>query len=154
MDGRTIYPFGAMKLKPLFLLLALLPLLAGCYKDDVEPAKLTNNPFDPEYVGENIFVSDGTYTETVFIPGVGNVVRQVIAFHVRSELFLSSGSTYSVQVHDQQNGQTVLLNPDPPGGNAFKYYKQNLVQGAPVCLELRLSNNLSVARAETICVTL
>ncbi len=154
MDGRTFDPFGTMKFNALHLILALLPLLGGCYKDDVDPAKLTNNPFDPAYVGENVFVSDGTFTETVFIPGVGNVVRQVIAFHVRSELFLTSGVTYAVQVHDQQNGQTVLLNPDPVGGNAFKYYKQNLVQGLPVCLELRLSNNLSVARAETICVTL
>lgn len=62
-----------------------------------------------------MFVSDGTFTETVFIPGVGNVVRQVIAFHVRSELFLTSGVTYAVQVHDQQNGQTVLLNPGSGG---------------------------------------
>ena len=75
------------------------------------------------------------------------MVRQVIAFRVRSELFLSD-ATYSVRVHDLENGQTILLDADPPGGDSFKYYKQNLVIGSPVCLELRLSNNLSAARAE------
>lgn len=135
------------------VLIGAMLLLAGCYKDEVEPSELTNNPFDPEYVGENVFVSEGTYTETVFVPQIGNVLRQVIAFRVRSELFLSD-ATYSVRVHDLENGQTVLLDADPPGGDAFKYYKQNLVSGSPVCLELQLSNNLSVARAEEICVTL
>ena len=40
-----------------------------------------------------------------------------------------------------------------PGGNLFKYQRQP-VPGQQVCLELRLSNNLSTAGAETICVTL
>lgn len=143
-----------MNCPTLVLLMALPLLLAGCYKDDLDPGTLTNNPFDPGYVGENVFVSEGTYTETVFIPGVGNVVRQVIAFRVRRNLFLNPAASYAVQVHDLENGQTTVINADPPGGDSFNYYKQNLVQGSPVCLELRLTNNFSVARAETICETL
>jgi len=136
-----------------FALLLLLPLLMGCYKDDVQPELLNTNPFDADYQGEDLFVSESTFTETENIPGVGIVIRQVIAFRVRSELFLAPTS-YSVQVHDLENGQTVVIDAVPPGSDTFKYYKQNLVAGQPVCLELRLSNNFSVARAERICVTL
>ena len=143
MNGRSQY----------LLSLGAMLLMSACHKDDLDPAQLTNNPFDPEYVGENVFVSEGTYTETVFVPQIGNVLRQVIAFRVRSELFLSD-VTYSVRVHDLENDQTILLDAVPPGGDSFKYYKQNLVIGTPVCLELNLSNNLSAARAEEICVTL
>jgi hypothetical protein len=153
MDGRLDHPHPMNGRMHILLGLGAMLLLSACYKDDLDPARLTNNPFDPEYVGENVFVSEGTFTETVFIPQIGTVVRQVIAFRVRSELFLSD-ATYSVRVHDLENGQTILLDADPPGGDSFKYYKQNLVIGSPVCLELRLSNNLSAARAEEICVTL
>lgn len=43
MDGRTFDSFGTMKFNALHLMLALLPLLGGCYKDDVNYAKLTTN---------------------------------------------------------------------------------------------------------------
>jgi hypothetical protein len=153
MDGRLDHSHPMNGRSQYLLSLGAMLLMSACYKDDLDPAQLTNNPFDQEYVGENVFVSEGTYTETVFVPQIGNVLRQVIAFRVRSELFLSD-VTYSVRVHDLENDQTILMDADPPGGDSFKYYKQNLVIGTPVCLELRLSNNLSAARAEEICVTL
>ena len=131
-------------------LAALLPL-SGCYKDEVDIAALNNNPFDPAYEGSPVFVMVDTYTEIVNI-GVGNVLYQVMEFRVNEQLFLSPAS-YSVQVHDLQSGVTELMNPDPPGGSTFKFYRQP-APGQSICLEVRLSNNQSVAGPETICATL
>lgn len=131
------------------LLLALLS--GGCFKDDVDVARLTNNPFDPEYTGPPVFEGQGTSLQQVSIGG-STVLYQVIAFRVRSELFLAPAS-YGVEVRDQQSGQVLNLSPDPPGSDQFRYRRAPL-PGQPVCLELRLSNDQSTARAETLCATL
>jgi hypothetical protein len=138
----------------LYILLGAL-LITGCYKDEIDLESLNNNPFDRDYQGPAVFVSQGTFMETVTIvyPPPVQVQMQVIEFRVREELFLADNVAYSVQVVDQENGTTHLLNPDPPGSDKFKYYRSP-VPGVPVCVELRLANNQSTAGAETICETL
>lgn len=131
--------------------LASLVLAGGCVKDDLDPAELTNNPFDKDYDGPAVFNLVGTYTQVVNI-GVGSLLYQVVEFTVREDLFLAP-ATYGVQVTDLQSGQVESAVPEPPGGNTFKYYRQPL-PGQQVCLELRLTNNNGTARAETLCVTL
>lgn len=129
----------------------LLVLLTGCYKDTVDVADLRDNPFDPDYQGEPVFVLEGTFLQQVDI-GTGSVVYQIIEIRVREDLFLAP-ATYSVAARDLQTGQEELLNPDPPGGALFRFQRAPS-PGQPVCLELRLSNNQSTARAETLCATL
>lgn len=125
--------------------------LSGCYKDALDDRLPTDNPFDREYDGPTVFVSEGTYTQVTNI-GPVSVLRQVIAFRVRSELFLSP-TPYSVQVRDLQSGVTELLNADPPGSDNFKFFREP-APGQSICLELRLSNNQSAAGPTTICATL
>lgn len=131
--------------------LAIVGLSTGCYKEAIEGAPLTSNPFDRDYEGPSVFVSEGTYTQITNI-GPVSVLRQVIAFRVRTELFLSP-APYSVQVKDLQSGVTELLNADPPGSDNFKFFREP-APGQSICLELRLSNNQSAAGPTTICATL
>ncbi|MBK7385009.1 MAG: hypothetical protein IPI81_16985 [Flavobacteriales bacterium] len=126
--------------------------LLGCGKGELDPGTLTNNPFDPDYNGPAVFELDTTFLEVVVIPGA-TLLNQAIVFHAKAELFLSDAA-YSVRVVDQMNGLTYTLDPNPTNTDRFKYVRSEPVIGAPVCLELRLFNNQSAARAEQICATL
>lgn len=132
--------------------IAILLALLSCGKGELDPATLTNNPFDPAYEGPEVFAFDTTYAELITFPS-GQFLYQVIAFDVRSDLFLSPAS-YSVKVLDQESGATTVLDPNPAGSDHFTYFKIDAVIGTPVCLELRLFNNQSAASAERICATL
>ncbi|HOZ40842.1 MAG: hypothetical protein IPO05_15095 [Flavobacteriales bacterium] len=135
------------------LLPALLVLFAGCYKDEVDTGSLTNNPFDPEYVGPSVFEMQGTSVQVTFIPGIGNVPQQVVEFRVRNELFLSD-VTYSVLLKDLGTGSTAELRQAVAGSHGYSYVRDTIIEQVPACLELRLSNNFSAAKAEVICATL
>ena len=126
--------------------------LLGCGKGELDPGTLTNNTFDPDYNGPAVFELDTTFLEVVVIPGA-TLLNQAIVFHAKAELFLSDAA-YSVRVVDQMNGLTYTLDPNPTNTDRFKYVRSEPVIGAPVCLELRLFNNQSAARAEQICATL
>ncbi len=139
-------------MKPLPTILIAAALFCGCGKGELDPDTLTNNPFDPSYTGPGVYEFDTTYLDVVVIPG-GVITYQVIAFRVKEELFLSDAA-YSVQVHDRESGITSVIEPDPSGSDHFRYLKPDAVIGSPVCLDLRLYNNQSAARAEEICATL
>lgn len=136
------------------LLVRLLPtlLLLACGKGELDPGTLKDNPFDPDYAGPPVFQLDTTYARSVSTPS-GPVQQQVIAFRVRSELFLSRVQ-YSVRVEDTAYGLTEVIDPDPIGSSHFNYVRLGWQVGVPVCLRLRLFNDQSAARAEEICATL
>lgn len=138
------------------MLLALVALLSACRKDDVPIAALDDNPFDPEFTGEELFVSEGTELIVESIPTIGAIGRQVIHFRVRSELFLpgQAGRPYSVRVVDGSTGVVTYLDRSGSEDHRFTYTLAEPMPDEQVCLELRLSNNFSVARPETICVIL
>ncbi len=137
----------------------LLPIAAlclvcttGCYKDEVDVSTMNNNPFDPGYVGPNVFSFDTTFVEIV--NGPPTFMRQVFQFKVNSALFLAP-QAYSVYVEDD------LLPPAepyvhqlPPGSDVLRYYRLEYQQGQELCLRLRLSNNFHNGRPETVCGTL
>ncbi len=135
------------------MLLVLAVLLAGCRKDDVSIASLNNNPFDADFTGEHLFVSEGTELIVESIPGIGAVSRQVIRFRVRSELFLpgQAGRPYSVRVVDRSTGVGTYLDQAGSGNHRFTYLLAEPMPAEQVCVELRLANNFSVARPEIIC---
>ncbi len=134
------------------LLLPLLLVLTGCYKDDIDVSTWTNNPFDPDYTGPAVFSMDTTYVELAGVPP--NVVsRQVFQFTVDSDLFLAPNA-YQVRVTDLDNGQTALLSQYPVGSDVWRFTKIDYAFGQEVCLDVQLSNELSYGRKETICATL
>lgn len=130
-----------------YLLLAL-PLLGGCYKDELDVATLNNNPFDPGYAGPNVFTFDSTYVETVQAPTPYD--RQVFRFHVDEALFLTPQDGYQVYVRDMESGATQILGLSQPTSNSFSYFKVDFAPGE-LCLDVALNNGLYSARHETIC---
>ena len=146
-----------MNCRPL-MLLSLLLGLASCYKDEVEIAALTTNPFDADYTGPDVFVFDSTYLEEVLIgtpPNVITVSMQVVEFHSRAEL-LSANAHYSVQVTDPDVFDPVQVSPENGQPHRFKYYRTGADPdpGVERCYVMRLSNDLAVATPQTICCTL
>ena len=124
---------------------------SSCYKDEVDIATLNNNPFDPGYVGPNVFSFDTTYIEP--IPGTTGV-RQVFQFKVNSALFLEP-QDYSVYVEDDLLPSAYpYVHQLPPGSDVLRYYRLEFDFGQEVCLRMRLSNNYHQGRAETVCGTL
>jgi len=134
------------------LLLPVLLAFSGCYKDDLDVSTWTNNPFDRDYTGPNVFSMDTTFIEIIGTPP--NVItRQVMQFTVNSSLFLAPNA-YQVRVKDLENDQIVLLSQFPVGSDVWRYTKLEFTFGQELCLEVRLSNNFSDGRPETICATL
>jgi len=139
-------------MRSLLTLATLLLLLSGCYKDNVDLSELNTNPFDRDYSGPAVFEFEETFLQTVNIGGT-NVLYQVIVFRVKEELFLAPAS-YSVQLRDLQNEDpNASATPVSPGSSRYRYQRAP-APGQQICLELRLANNQSGARAETICATL
>ena len=142
-------------MKRLLPCLFALAAFTGCYKDDVDISALNTNPFDPDYTGENVFVFDDTYMESVLLGSPPIPVQvQVVQVHVKEDL-LPSGADYAVQFTDPDVDDPVVQNP-VPGTNVFKYYRIEATAepGVEKCFELRLFNDQSTGRAEQICCTL
>lgn len=127
-------------------------LALGCGKGELDPATLNTNPFDPDYNGPAVFQTDSTYLVTNVINGV-LVQYQAIAFHVHEELF-TAPAEYSVLLVDRTTGLDHVLQQNPGGSNRFVYLKAQPQPNSPVCVVLRLYNNLSASRPEEACVTL
>lgn len=141
--------------RPIHLALLFLPLLlalSGCYKDKTDVAAWTNNPFDRDYTGPSVFSVDTTYIEVINAPPTV-ITRQVVQFHVNSSLFLAN-KAYQVRVRDLDNGQTTLMSQFTPGTDTWRFTKLDFTIGQELCLEVRLSNDLSDGRPDTICATL
>lgn len=138
------------------LFLAAVLLVSGCRKDDVRIEDLTTNPFDADHTGPAVFEAIDTYIAQEDIPGVGSVERQVIRFRVLTSTFQADqvGQPYQVLVLDLNTGASTYLSQTAPGAHTFLYERNEVTIGIEVCIELRLANNFSVARPETICVTL
>lgn len=148
MDGRLDTP------DPMKGLLLLVPvvIVAACGKGELDPAGLSDNPFDPDYKGPTVFTADSTYLQTVLI-GAETVIYQAMAFHVQENLF-TSPAAYSVQIRDQVTGLVSVLEPNPPNSNRFTYLIGAPQPNVARCFDLSLYNNLSAARADGLCVTL
>lgn len=131
--------------------LLVILLLGGtsCYKNDLDVAELTNNPFDADYSGAAIFSFEEVVNEAQPVPPGGTA--QYVVFRVNSALFLENTS-YQVKVRDLVTGDEDLVGQVPVGSDVLRYQRDTVQFGAgEVCLELRLSNNLSYGRSETIC---
>ena len=135
------------------MLLPLLLSITSCYKDEVDPAALKNNPFDPGYNGPLVFSFDTTYVRETPIPGFPPLIRQAFEFSAKSSLFLHP-TTYQVHVRDLDNGFADVIDPIVAGGDRFRYSRVDQLHGQPLCVEVSLSNSGSTSGKETVCGTL
>ncbi len=137
--------------------LLILPLLGSCYKDEVDLAALTTNPFDADYTGPGVILFDSTYLENVTVgvpPNVVTVNVQVVQVHVAEEM-LPAGAVYSLRFDDPDVSDAADVLPDP-GTSVFRYFRMEAAPepGIEKCFGVALLNDHSTAREETICCTL
>ncbi len=133
-------------------IIAMLLLLSGCYKDEIDLEGMKNNPFDRDYQGPAVIELVGTYVESTTIAGAP-AQQQVIEFRVREELFLTP-SPYALHVVEHGVNATYTLSPVTPGSDRFKYYRLGAITADPVCVDVALTNNGSFATPYTICASL
>jgi|JI6StandDraft_1071083.scaffolds.fasta_scaffold03425_2 hypothetical protein len=145
--GRGInMEFDPMKAHYILLFVPL--LFTSCLKDDLEPAKLTTNPFDLDYTGEPLLVLEGATVE-VFYDDSGfpndTVLEQTI--RVRTEL-LSPLAGWTWRIKDLSTNTIV----DSPSNSAtFTYFAHNVSVGSTRCFEYTLIAELTPTIPYTFC---
>ena len=140
-------------MKRAWLILPLITILAGCYKDEVDLPAMTTNPFDPDYTGPSVFVFDSTYAATIMVgsPPVPGTV-QIVQLHLRSDL-MPAGAVTSVRFKDPEADVPVIV-PPVPGTYIYRFQRNQIEPFIERCYSVALSNSFSESRAETICCTL
>jgi len=124
--------------------------LAGCLKDDLDPAGLTSNPLDPDYNGPALIelVSD---TARIVYSGpvhVDTVVEQTI--HVRADL-LAPGTDYTLYVTLVNTGEVFDYSSEfpPPEDRAYHH----VVPGVSYCYDYQLKVQFSKTKVYRYCTT-
>lgn len=132
------------------LCIPLVFALAGCLKDDIDPAKLTSNPLDPDYDGPALIelVSDTTRIVYSGPIRVDTVVEQTI--HVRTEL-LAPGTIYKLYVTQVNTGTVFDYSSDFPPPQDRSYH--HVVPGVAYCYDYRLVVQYSKTKAYRYCTT-
>lgn len=141
-------------MRPLLPLLPIL-LLTSCYKDEVDIASLTTNPFDADYGGQSAIVFDSTYLDAIVIGSPPTTINvQVVQVHVE-EALLPAGAVYKLRFDDPDVSDAADVLPDP-GTSVFRYFRMEAAPepGVEKCFGVALLNDHSTAREETICCTL
>jgi hypothetical protein len=115
-----------------WMLLLLVVLLTAC-KKEVNVDELNNNPFDADYVGDDPIVLTDSY-----IGFDGNGFFQALEFNVKSNLFLSDLTDYTMRMTNStaSNFQEVNHINGQPHEFTFKY--RFATQGVPNCYEISM----------------
>lgn len=132
-----------------FLLILLMALsLAGCLKDDLDPAKLTSNPLDPDYDGPALIELTSDTTRIVYSGGtpVDTVVEQQV--HVRADL-LPPGTDYTLYVTLVNTGEVF----DYSGSGIVPAERpyHHVVPGVSYCYDYQLKVQFSLTKAWRYC---
>ena len=120
--------------RALLLTLPLALCLAGCLKNDIDPAKLTSNPLDPDYNGPPLIELVSDTTRIVYAGGmpIDTVVEQQV--HVHTEL-LPSGTDYTFYVTKVNTGVVYdYSNPITTQDRAYHH----VVPGVSYCYDYQL----------------
>ena len=135
--------------RALLLILPLALSLAGCLKNDVDPAKLTTNPLDPDYDGPALIELVSDTTRIVYAGGMptDTVVEQVV--HVRTDL-LPSGTDYALYVTKVNTGY--VYDYSDPGTTQERAY-HHVVPGVPYCYDYQLKVLFTLTKPYHYCTT-
>ena len=126
--------------------LLLLVGITGCAKHELDVAELTTNPFDPDYVGADIFSVVSTTTSTYTVEGV-EYQRLNMRVKVHTELFPRI-STYLVD----QDGAPVIASSSMPD-NELTVQFQDVDPGVTYCRRLYLYNDGVRGGSNEVCGT-
>ena len=141
--------FFAMKKAFLFIIPVVLAL-AGCLKNDLDPANLTSNPLDQDYDGPALIelVSDTTRIIYDGLTPLDTVVEQTV--QVRSDL-LAPGTDYALYVTKLNTGEVFDYAAEitPPADRAYHH----VVSGVSYCYDYQLVVQFSRTKAYRFCTT-
>lgn len=84
-----------MSFRKLCLLFLMALGLIACRKDELDPAELHNNPFDPGYSGPAIFERDSAWVQRTTVGGLSRL-DLFLRVRVRTDLFLRPNTNYNV----------------------------------------------------------
>ncbi|HEY0978983.1 MAG TPA: hypothetical protein VGE21_16045 [Flavobacteriales bacterium] len=134
------------KLLP-FLLLSVLGLLS-CAKDDLEVADLNNNPFDPAYVGENLFE---LVSADVAYESVNGVTQSFFRVEVRcrTDRFLSP-TPFNVRY---KRSNTEVWGPFQYNATTTIIKQYGYAVGQEFCWDFQLGNGGGIGAGNRICAT-
>lgn len=138
---------GPMK-RALFFLLPLALCLAGCLKDDLNPAALTSNPLDPDYDGTALIELVSDTTRIVYAGGMptDTVVEQTV--HVRTDL-LAPGTDWKLYATLENTGEIFDYSSENPVPQERLYH--HVVMGTSYCFHYQLKVEFSLTKAYRYC---
>lgn len=126
--------------------IVLLSILSGCYKDEVDLAALTTNPFDPGYTGPAFIAVTNESTQQV-APNVYNQVLEIAVDHG----ILQPAASYKLLVTDLNNDTATELQQTAPGSNTFTYTNNSVALGVEYCYTISVLVQFSTTRNEGFC---
>ena len=132
------------------LSLALVLALAGCLKDDLDPAGLTSNPLDPDYDGPAVIQLVSDTTRLISFGGMptDTVVEQTVL--VRADL-LPPGTVYKLFVTLVNTGQVFDYSSEIPPSTDRAYH--HVMAGVSYCYDYQLVVQFSKTKAYRYCTT-
>lgn len=130
----------------LFFPLLVMVGITGCAKDELDVAGLNTNPFDPDYVGADIFSVVSTTTSTYTVEGV-EYQRLNMRVKVHTELFPRI-STYLVD----QDGAPLIASSSMPN-NELTIQFLDVDPGLTYCRRLYLYNDGVRGGSNEVCGT-
>lgn len=135
-----------MVIKRLFIVLCVLSIVTGCYKDDTDLGSLTTNALDPDYTGPS-YITVISSTSEVITPAV---TAHALEIEVNSSGFPDNVS-YKLSVVDLTTGSEELVSPTVTGGDVFSYKKFDITIGQQYCYDLSVWVDYSTGRADNFC---
>lgn len=134
-----------------YILFTFLLLLGACKKAEIDPAALTNNPFDKNYTGEAIFSFVAERTLPYQLDPINFGTKLEVDARVNTALFLKPTS-YTVQ-YELPSGQTVDVLLAELQDDVFTMTVLDVEPGTTYCFSPRLGNNGSYGTGNPVCGT-
>ena len=135
--------------RAVLLILPLALALAGCLKNDIDPAKLTTNPLDPDYDGPALIELVSDTVRFVYVGGMpaDTVIEQHV--HIRTEL-LPTGTDYALYVTKVNTG--VVYDYSDPSTTPDRAY-HHVVPGVSYCYDYQLKVLFTLTKPYRYCTT-
>ncbi|MGV9012761.1 MAG: hypothetical protein ACOH13_09225 [Flavobacteriales bacterium] len=128
--------------------LALLVLVAGCHKNDVDIAELNTNTFDADHPGVTTFITvDMVVTQSY---GQGTLYKQLVTLQVHPELF-PAASAYKLAAIELTVPDTTYFYSSNTPGNTFVLSNYLVQPGTEYCYRFELTVGDELVGSKVLC---